>query len=158
MPRLDLTVRESQLRATFQQAGDGAVPHDRRRGPTQHAAGHIAGQDHPVRRRRHQQFFDIAAELAAEGKTRTSDALSSLGKIVADNAGTIDEKLGARYGDYARTAARSLQEAGVKLEGKELGELGEDAKQLAKKNPGVALGLAAVVGFMLARLFSFAND
>ena len=99
-----------------------------------------------------------AGELAKDGKARASDALTGLGKLVAENAGTVDQHLGARYGDYARSAARSLQEAAVKLDEKELGELGADAKQLAKKNPGVALGLAAVVGFMLARLFSVAND
>ena len=99
------------------------------------------------------QARDRAAELAAEGKTRTSDALSSLGKIVADNAGTIDDKLGARYGDYARTAARSMQETAAKIEAKDLNELGEDAKEFVRKSPGVAIGLAAVAGFLVARLF-----
>jgi len=98
------------------------------------------------------QARDRAAELAAEGKTRTSDALSSLGKIVADNAGTIDDKLGARYGDYARTAARSMQETAAKIEAKDLNELGEDAKEFVRKSPGVAIGLAAVAGFLVARL------
>jgi outer membrane biosynthesis protein TonB len=99
-----------------------------------------------------------ATELAKDGKARASDALTGIGKLVAENAASVDQHLGARYGDYARSAARSLQEAAVKLEEKDLGELGEDAKQLAKKNPGVALGLAAVVGFIMAQLFSFAND
>ncbi len=99
------------------------------------------------------QARDRAAELAAEGKTRTSDALSSLGKIVADNAGTSDDKLGARYGDYARTAARSMQETAAKIEAKDLNELGEDAKEFVRKSPGVAIGLAAVAGFLVARLF-----
>lgn len=94
-----------------------------------------------------------AADLAVEGKARTSDAIASLGKIVSENAGTIDEKLGTRYGDYARTAARSMQETAAKIESKELGELGDDAKQFVRKSPGLAVGIAAVAGFMLARLF-----
>ena len=98
------------------------------------------------------QAKDRASELANEGKAKTSDALSSLGKIVADNAGTIDEKLGARYGDYARTAARSMQETAAKIEAKDLNELGEDAKEFVRKSPGVAIGLAAVAGFLVARL------
>ena len=104
------------------------------------------------------QARDRAAELAAEGKTRTSDALSSLGKIVADNAGTIDDKLGARYGDYARTAARSMQETAARIEAKDLNELGEDAKEFVRKSPGLAIGIAAVAGFMVARLFKGSND
>lgn len=98
------------------------------------------------------QARDRASELANEGKAKTSDALSSLGKIVADNAGTIDEKLGTRYGDYARTAARSMQETAAKIEAKDLNELGEDAKEFVRKSPGAAIGLAAVAGFLVARL------
>lgn len=99
------------------------------------------------------QAKEKATELAYEGKARASDALSSLGKVVSENAGTIDEKLGTRYGDYARTAARSMQETAAKIEAKDLNELGDDAKEFVRKSPGVAVGLAAFAGFLLARLF-----
>lgn len=94
-----------------------------------------------------------AGELAQDGKARTSDAIANLGKIVSENAGTIDAKLGTRYGDYARTAARSMQETAAKIESKDLGELGDDAKQFVRKSPGLAVGIAAVAGFFLARMF-----
>ncbi len=99
------------------------------------------------------QAKERAGELAKEGKAKTSDAIASLGKIVADNAETIDEKLGVKYGDYARTAARSMQETAAKIEAKDLGELGEDAKEFVRKSPGLALGIAAVAGFLVSRLF-----
>ncbi|MFM2302249.1 MAG: hypothetical protein RLZZ84_1985 [Pseudomonadota bacterium] len=99
------------------------------------------------------QAKDRATVLAKDGKTKTSDAIASLGKIVAENAGTIDEKLGARYGDYVRSAARSMQETAAKIESKDLAELGEDAKQFVRKSPGMAIGLAAVAGFLVSRLF-----
>lgn len=99
------------------------------------------------------QAKDRAGELAKEGKAKTSDAIASLGKIVSDNAGAIDEKLGTRYGDYARTAARSMQETAAKIEAKDLGELGDDAKKFVREKPGLAIGIAAVAGFFLARLF-----
>ena len=95
-----------------------------------------------------------AGELAVEGKTRASDALSGLGKLVSDNAGTIDEKLGAKYGDYARSASRKMQETAAKIESKDIEELGDDAREFVRKSPGLAVGLAAVAGFMIARLFS----
>ena len=94
-----------------------------------------------------------AGELANDGKARTSDAIANLGKIVSENAKTIDEKLGAKYGDYARTAARSMQETAAKIDSKDLGELGDDAKEFVRKSPGLAVGIAAVAGFFLARLF-----
>lgn len=99
------------------------------------------------------QAKDRAADLAKEGKAKTSDAISSLGKIVSENAGAIDDKLGTRYGDYARTAARSMQETAAKIEAKDLGELGDDAKKFVREKPGLAIGIAAVAGFFLARLF-----
>ncbi|PLK25968.1 hypothetical protein [Novosphingobium sp. TH158] len=99
------------------------------------------------------QAKEKATELAREGKTKASEAISGLGKIVADTAPAIDEKLGAKYGDYARTAARTMQESAAKLEAKDLGELGNDAKEFVKKSPGLAVGIAAVAGFVLARLF-----
>jgi ElaB/YqjD/DUF883 family membrane-anchored ribosome-binding protein len=95
-----------------------------------------------------------ATNLANQGKASASRAISGLGKIVEDNAPLLDEKVGVKYGDYARTAARSIQGAADRLDAKELVELGEDAKEFVRKSPGVAIGVAAVAGFMLARLFS----
>lgn len=99
------------------------------------------------------QAKDRAAALAKDGKSKTSDAIATLGKLVADNAGTIDDKLGVRYGDYARTAARSMQETAAKIEAKSFDELGDDAKEFVRKSPGLAIGIAAIGGFFLARLF-----
>ncbi|MEP7222095.1 MAG: hypothetical protein ABI673_05445 [Novosphingobium sp.] len=99
------------------------------------------------------QAKERAAAMAEDGKVRASEAISGLGKIVSDTAGTIDEKLGPKYGDYARTAARSIQETAAKIEAKDLGELGNDAREVIKKSPAIALGVAAVVGFMFARMF-----
>ncbi|MFM7377630.1 MAG: hypothetical protein ACKO1O_05800 [Erythrobacter sp.] len=93
-----------------------------------------------------------AGEIAVEGKQVASDAISSLGKAVGDSAAQIDEKLGAQYGDYARKASRTLQETSAKLETKSVEELGEDAREMVRKSPGVAVGVAAVFGFFLARL------
>lgn len=98
------------------------------------------------------QAKERALDLAAEGKSKASDALTSLGKLVAENADVVDEKLGEKYGDYARGAARSIQEAGAKLEAKDLGQLGKDAGDYIKKNPITALAGAAVIGFALAKL------
>lgn len=99
-----------------------------------------------------------AGELATEGKTRVSDGLSSLGKVVADTATDIDSRFGEQYGDYARKASRSLQEASAKLDNKSVEELGEDAREFVRKSPGVAVGMAAVAGFLLARMFRGSRD
>ncbi|MGV2496256.1 hypothetical protein [Pelagerythrobacter aerophilus] len=97
-------------------------------------------------------------ELATEGKAKASEALSSLSRMVSENATAIDEKFGAQYGDYARKASRSLEEASVKLDSKSVDDLSEDAREMVRKSPGLAVGLAAVAGFMLARMFRGSRD
>lgn len=92
-------------------------------------------------------------ELAYEGKAKASEAISGLSRIVADNAATIDDKLGAKYGDYARSASASLDDFSSKLEAKSVEELGEDAREMVRKSPATAVGIAALAGFMIARIF-----
>ncbi len=104
------------------------------------------------------QAKDKAGELAVDGKSKIAEALSALGRAVFDTAPTVDDKLGAKYGDYARSASRSLQEASAKLDAKSVDELGDDAREFVRKSPGLAIGVAAVGGFLLARLFRSSND
>lgn len=93
-------------------------------------------------------------DLATQGKGKVSEGLTALGQAVADSAHVVDEKLGAKYGDYARTASRSLQDAATKLDARSIDDLGEDARSFVRKSPGTAVGIAAVFGFLLSRLFS----
>lgn len=94
-----------------------------------------------------------AGELAVQSKSKASEALTGLGKVVADNAPTIDDNLGSKYGDYARTASRKLQDTAAALDRKSVEELGEDAREMVRKSPAAAVGLAAIAGFLLASLF-----
>jgi len=94
-----------------------------------------------------------ATELALDTKAKTSEAMISLSRLATENAPTLDEKLGVKYGDYARSAARSLESGAAKLDAKSLGELGEDARDVVRKSPGTAIAVAVGAGFLLARLF-----
>ena len=93
-----------------------------------------------------------AGELAVQGKGKASEALTGLSRMVNDNAPTIDEKVGKQYGDYARSASRKLQETAQALDQKSVEELGEDAREFVRKSPAAAVGLAALAGFLLARI------
>ncbi len=103
------------------------------------------------------QAKEKAAALATEGKAKAVEGLSAAARLVAENADTLDEKLGPKAGDYARTAAKSMQDAAEKLDSKDIAELGEDAREMVRKSPGLAVGLAAAAGFLLARLFKGSN-
>ena len=94
-----------------------------------------------------------AVGLARDGKSKASEALTGLSRVVNENAPTIDENLGEKYGEYARTASRKLEETARRLDQKSVEELGEDAREFVRRSPGTAVGLAALAGFMLARIF-----
>nr|WP_314465382.1 hypothetical protein [uncultured Novosphingobium sp.] len=94
-----------------------------------------------------------AADFANQGKAKASQAIVGLSKMIDDNAGLIDEKAGAKYGDYARTASKSLADTASKLDEKSIDELGEEAKEFVRRSPVAAVGMAVAAGYLFARLF-----
>ncbi len=99
-----------------------------------------------------------AKELANEGKTKTAGAMGSLAKMIEDAAPQVDEKLGSQYGDFARTAAKTVSGMATSLEKQDVDELVNNTRDFVKKSPAVAIGAAAVVGFVLARMFKSTNN
>jgi len=91
-------------------------------------------------------------EFADTGKTRATDLLDELSRVVADTADSIDERLGNNYGEYARKASDSVASFAGNLRGKDVDELYDNVRSAVRKSPGVAIGIAAVVGFTLVRL------
>src|SRR4051812_18976118 len=91
-------------------------------------------------------------EFADTGKTRATDLLEELSRVVADTADSIDERLGNNYGEYARKASDSVSGLADSLRGKDVDELYDNVRSAGRKRPGIALGIAAVVGFPLVRL------
>jgi hypothetical protein len=98
------------------------------------------------------QGTDRVREFATSGKTRASDALEELSRVFIDTAETIDERLGNNYGEYARKASDAVSSFADTLRRREVDEIYDDMRDAVKKSPGVALGVAAVVGFALARV------
>ncbi|MFA6219903.1 MAG: hypothetical protein WC692_09025 [Erythrobacter sp.] len=92
-------------------------------------------------------------ELATEGKAKAGEGLRALSRLVNDNAYQVDEKVGAKYGDYARTASKSLDDYATRLDAKTVDDLVEDGREFVRRSPGKALGIAAIAGFLLSRLF-----
>lgn len=93
-----------------------------------------------------------ARTAATKGKDRAAEAVGSLAKMLEDSAGTVDSKFGKQYGDYARSAASTVAGLATTLDKKDLDELAASTKDMVKKNPAVAVGAAAVLGFVLARM------
>ena len=98
------------------------------------------------------QGVDRAREFATGGKTRATDALEELSRVFADTADTIDERLGRDYGEYARKASDAVSGFADTIRNKEVDDLYQDVSSAVRKSPGIALGVAAVVGFAIARV------
>ncbi|WP_236697457.1 hypothetical protein [Sphingomonas sp. Leaf357] len=110
-----------------------------------------------------QSLKDGAAQLSKEagakartyvedGKARAGGALDELAKLMTDAAGTVDEKVGVQYGQYARTAAEAVSGFSESLKSKNVDDLIADATGFVKKSPAIAIGTAAAIGFVLVRL------
>ena len=98
------------------------------------------------------QAKGAATNAAASAKNTTGEALHGLSKLIADTAETVDSKLGPQYGDYARKAAEAVSGAAKSLDDKDIDQLADDARNFVRKSPAVAIGAAAIVGFVLMRM------
>jgi hypothetical protein len=98
------------------------------------------------------QAADKARFYAEQGKDRATSALDSVAKLVSDAADTVDDRVGEQYGVYARRAADAVAGAAESLRSKDVDELFADARELVRKSPAIAIGAAAALGFIVARL------
>jgi ElaB/YqjD/DUF883 family membrane-anchored ribosome-binding protein len=105
-----------------------------------------------------EQAADKARTYADEGKAKAADALTQLSQLLTDAAGQVDEKLGEQYGQYGRSAADRVQGFSSAIEDKSIDDLLADARELVRKSPAVAVGVAAGLGFVAARLIGAGLD
>ena len=105
-----------------------------------------------------EQAGKTAKSAAGVVKDKTGTTLQSLAKLIAETAGTVDSKLGPQYGDYARQAAESVSGTAEMLDAKDIDQLLGEARDFVRKSPAVAIGAAAVVGFVLMRLAKGSDD
>jgi ElaB/YqjD/DUF883 family membrane-anchored ribosome-binding protein len=105
-----------------------------------------------------QQAGERVRAYAVTGKDKATTALQDLSQVVNDAAAQIDDRLGAQYGDYARRASEAVTGLADTLRDKDVDELFDDAREIVRKSPGVAIGAAAIVGFTLVRLIKAGLD
>ncbi|WP_240699986.1 hypothetical protein [Sphingomonas gei] len=104
------------------------------------------------------QAADRAREFAGQGKERATTALDEVAKMFEGAALDVDARLGEEYGKYARSAAQGITSFADSLRSKQVDDLITDATELVKKSPVIAVGAAAAIGFVLARLIKSGVD
>jgi ElaB/YqjD/DUF883 family membrane-anchored ribosome-binding protein len=98
------------------------------------------------------QAGDKLRTYADDGKERATGLLDDFAGVIDDAAKSIDERLGAEYGDYAHRASEAVASFAGRVRDKSVDDLVDDTREIVRKSPAVAIAAAAVVGFALMRL------
>ncbi|MCW3836856.1 hypothetical protein ACFQ1E_11730 [Sphingomonas canadensis] len=104
------------------------------------------------------QAKEKARAYAEDGMGKASSALDEVAKLMKGAADDVDDRIGPEYGKYARSAAQGISGFADTLRGKPVEELIDDVSDFVKKSPVIAIGTAAAVGFVLARLIKSGID
>ena len=105
-----------------------------------------------------QQATDKVRAFAEMGKDKAGGSLDQLSQMLNDAAMTVDEKIGEQYGQYARQAADAVSGFAESVRAKDVDALVDDARGYVRASPGVAIGIAAALGFVVARLVQSGLD
>lgn len=104
------------------------------------------------------QATDRVRTLAEDGKVRATGALGELTRMLNDAADQVEEKVGGQYAQYARDAAGRVEGFSSSIDEKSVDELLDMGRELVRKSPAVAIGIAATAGFLVARLLTAGLD
>ncbi len=99
-----------------------------------------------------------ARTAAADGKSKAVEKVGGFSKAIEASASKLDEDVGQTYGDFARSAAKSIDGIAAQIDAKDIDELLEDAKEFVRKSPAIAIGIAAALGFAASRVVKSGLD
>lgn len=98
------------------------------------------------------QAGDKAREYADEGKGKATGLLQNLAEILADASGSVEDKLGGQYAGVGRKASDSIKSLASTIDERSVDELVADARAFVERSPAIAIGIAALLGFAVARV------
>jgi ElaB/YqjD/DUF883 family membrane-anchored ribosome-binding protein len=98
------------------------------------------------------QAGDRARGFADDGKRQATDLLTNLAQVLQDAAASVDERLGSQYSGIGNRAADAVTSLSSRIDEKSVDDLIEDAREFVRRSPAVAIGVAALIGFAVARV------
>jgi hypothetical protein len=96
-------------------------------------------------------------DLAEDGKSELARNFDGVVAIVQELAARVDSAGGSAVAAYVHSAADLLGDLQNSLRDKPVDELLDDGRELIRRSPGVAIGVAVVAGFIAARLVKSGN-
>jgi hypothetical protein len=91
-------------------------------------------------------------DFAEDGKAELVKGFDGLLAMVQELAANVDSVGGSAFADYAHKAADVISSVQDTLRDKPVAELIDDGRDVIRRQPGVAIGLAVAAGFIAARL------
>lgn len=104
------------------------------------------------------QATDKARGFADGGKEKATGLLNDVSEVIGEAAESIERRFGKDYADYAHRASGAVSGLADKLRDRTIDDLIDDTRDFVRKSPGIAIGIAAVAGFMLVRLIKTGLD
>jgi ElaB/YqjD/DUF883 family membrane-anchored ribosome-binding protein len=104
------------------------------------------------------QASERLKSFAGDGKARATDALDEFAKMLDKAAVDVDEKLGEQFGGYARQASGAVSKFSDQVRSRDVDDIFGDVSAFVKKSPAIAIGTAAALGFVVARVLQSSLD
>lgn len=104
------------------------------------------------------QALGHARDYATSGKEQLSATLDGYAETVREAAQEIEDRAGPDIARYAHQAADFLDEASATLKNKDVDELIDEARELMRRSPALAIGAAAALGFALSRFLKATSE
>ena len=98
-----------------------------------------------------------AAQLTTQ-KTRATEVLGSVAAAIRQSSQPLRDNNQAMLADYAGKAAAQLEQLSTRLSDRDLGELMDDAKRFARRQPALFVGAAFTAGVLAARFLKSSPD
>ncbi|MGB3724110.1 MAG: hypothetical protein WA979_14990 [Pacificimonas sp.] len=98
-----------------------------------------------------QQAGGKARGAAEEGKAKAAETIGGLAKSTRDAAKQFEGTQAAMLTGYVASAADGIEKFGKSLDDKSIDELIDDAREMVRRSPAIAIGAAAAVGFLISR-------
>jgi ElaB/YqjD/DUF883 family membrane-anchored ribosome-binding protein len=136
----------------------GASAEDEGAGSLASAKDKLVGQVREQVSSLRSQAGSKARSFADDGKARATSLLDDVSEVIDEAAQAVDRKFGEDYGDYAHRASSAVSGFADSIRSKTIDDLIDDTRDFVRKSPGIAIGIAAVAGFMLVRLVKTGLD
>lgn len=133
-------------------AGGSAFKFDKQGSGGGSGSGGFSGQVREQLNTLKSQAGERARGFADDGKRQATDFLQTLAQVVADAAGSVEQRLGGQYAGVGHKASDSISSLASSLDQRSVDDMIEDARAFVQRSPAAAIGMATVVGFAVARV------